>query len=115
MLPIFAYCLVKANITNMYSKLKFLEDFSDEDVMRSSLGYAIATLQTVVDSIVKNPFAMDEYIMQFKQENDDDSANSSGLASLTSSLPQQQPPAMNLIDFANEQRSSVQEMREQQA
>ena len=56
MLPIFSYCLVRTNISNMHSKLKFLEDFADEDILRSGLGYAIATLQTVVDSLTKWTF-----------------------------------------------------------
>lgn len=51
MLPIFVYILLRAKITCMYTVLNLCSDFMDEEAMRGSGGYCLATLETAMNEI----------------------------------------------------------------
>lgn len=51
MIKILTFCLVKAQVPDLHAKMQYLEDFADDDLLRSSLGYGLATLHTCITSI----------------------------------------------------------------
>jgi hypothetical protein len=52
MLPIFIYCIIKTQCSSIYSILMFLVDFIDEDNIKGSEGYCLATLETSVNEVL---------------------------------------------------------------
>eukprot|EP01080_Neovahlkampfia_damariscottae_P004868 gene4868-8462_t len=52
MLPIFIYSLIQSKISSMYSILMFLIDFMDDDTIKGSEGYCMATLETAINEIL---------------------------------------------------------------
>lgn len=59
MCPIFIYCLVQAQITSIYTIFNMLGELVDDNQIRGSAGYCLATLETCMNEIMI--FQYDEF------------------------------------------------------
>lgn len=81
MCPIFIYCLIQAQISSLYSIFNMLGELVDDNQIRGSAGYCLATLETCMNEI-----------MIFQFEEFEKLSNNSPLGSNSSSFKSPLPP-----------------------
>jgi len=53
LVPIFVYVTLKAQIKNCYFEQLFIMEFASETSLRGKYGYALATLQIAIESLMR--------------------------------------------------------------